>query len=187
MQTIPQILKSTEDKMKASIVHFQEELTKVRTGKANASLLDHIYVEYYGQPTPLQQVGSVSVPEPRMILIQAWDKTLLAAIEKAILASDLGITPSNDGSVIRLPFPMLTEERRKDIVKSIKKMAEDFKVSVRNHRRETNELLKKMQKSSEITEDDEKRTEEKVQELTDKYVKKVDEVAGKKEKEVLEV
>jgi len=187
MQSIPQVLKSTEDKMKESIGHLEEEMTRVRTGKANASLLDHIFVDYYGQSTPLTQVAGISAPEPRMILIQPWDKSLLGDIEKAILASDLGITPSNDGSVIRLPFPMLTEERRKEIVKAMKKDAEGFKVSIRNHRREANDLLKKMQKNSEITEDEEKRTVEKVQELTDKYVKKVDEIAAKKEKEVLEV
>lgn len=179
--------KSLEEKMKKSFESMLHSFTKIRTGRASASILDDIRINYYGQPTPVKQLCNVSIPEPRLIIVQPWDKTTLADIEKAILAANLGITPENDGSVIRMPFQALTEDKRKDIVKQIKKLAEDARVAVRNIRRDGNEQAKTMKKNSEISEDDEKKLTQEIQDLTDIWVKKVDESAKIKEKEIMEV
>ncbi|MBR6764012.1 MAG: ribosome recycling factor [Clostridia bacterium] len=175
-----------EDKMQKTIDSLISEFGTIRAGRASASVLDKVTVDYYGTQTPLNQVGSISVPEPRMLVVQPWDPSLLKAIEKAILASDVGITPTNDGKSIRLAFPPLTEERRKELTKLVRKYAEEGKVAVRNVRREAVDAFKAMKKKSEITEDDLKICEKDMQDLTDKYVKKVDEVSAKKEKELME-
>ena len=176
-----------EDKMKSSVEHLGRELGAVRAGRANAQVLDRITVEYYGQPSPINQVGTVSSPDPRTLVIQPWDGSLLKAIEKAIQTSDLGINPQNDGRVIRLVFPQLTEERRKDLTKQVRKYAEDSKVAVRNIRRDAVDYVKKAQKKGELTEDDQKKAEKDIQDLTDKHVKKIDEMCAKKEKELMEI
>ena len=163
------------------------EFAAVRAGRANAQVLDRITVEYYGSESPIGQVASIASPDPRTLVIQPWDGSLLKAIEKAIQLSDLGINPQNDGKVIRLVFPQLTEERRKDLTKQVKKYAEDAKVAIRNVRRDGMDFIKKAQKKSEITEDDQKKAEKDLQELTDKYVKKVDDLCAKKEKELMEI
>ncbi|KFL44367.1 ribosome recycling factor [Lysinibacillus sp. BF-4] len=181
------ILTEAKDKMGKSISSFSRELASIRAGRANASLLDRISVEYYGAPTPLNQMAGISVPEARLLVIQPYDKTVLGEIEKAILRSDLGITPTNDGSVIRIMIPALTEERRKDLVKLVGKEAENAKIAVRNVRRDANDDLKKAEKASEITEDELHGLNEDVQKLTDTYIAKIDEVAKDKEQEILEV
>ena len=175
------------DKMRKSIDAVNADFASVRAGRANASVLDRISVDYYGSPTPIQQIASVSTPDARSLLIQPWDGSVLKGIEKAILASDLGINPQNDGRVIRLVFPQLTEERRKDLTKQVRKYAEDSKVAVRNIRRDAVDYVKKAQKKGELTEDDQKKAEKDIQDLTDKYVKKVDEMCGKKDKELMEI
>lgn len=180
-------LKMYEEKMEKSLEVLQEEYASIRAGRANPHVLDKIRVDYYGTPTPLQQVGNVSVPEARMIMIQPWEKGLLKAIEKAILTSDLGINPTNDGNTIRLVFPELTEERRKDLAKDVKKKGEACKVALRNIRRDANDVFKKMEKSNEISEDDRDLAEEKIQKLTDKMVEKVDKAIETKTKEILTV
>ena len=180
-------LKVYEEKMTKSYDSMIRDFTSIRAGRANPHVLDKIKVDYYGTPTPLQQVGNVSVPEPRMLQIQPWEKSLLKGIEKAILASDLGITPTNDGSVIRLVFPELTEERRKELVKDIKKKGEAAKVAVRNIRRDANETFKKQNKANEISEDDQKDLETKVQKMTDKYIADIDKAVEEKSKEILTV
>ncbi len=180
-------LKVYEEKMTKSYDSMIRDFTSIRAGRANPHVLDRIKVDYYGTPTPLQQVGNISVPEPRMLMIQPWEKSLLKTIEKAILASDLGITPTNDGSVIRLVFPELTEERRKELVKDIKKKGEAAKVAVRNIRRDANETFKKQNKANEISEDDQKDLETKVQKMTDKYIADIDKVVEEKSKEILTV
>ena len=182
-----EILLQLEEKMIKSFESMIQSFTKTRTGRASAIILDDIKVSYYGAPTPIKQLSNVNIPEPRMITIQPYDKTTLSDIEKAILAANLGITPENDGNIIRLPFPALTEEKRKDIVKQIKKIAEDTKVAVRNIRRDQNEIIKKMKKDSEITEDQEKKTLDDIQKSTDKWIAKIDEATKNKEKEILEV
>ena len=169
-----EVIKKCEEKMTKTCENLDGEFANIRAGRANPNLLNRIMVEYYGTPTPMQQVGNISVPEPRIIQINPWEKSLLKAIEKAILASDLGITPTNDGTSIRLVFPELTEERRKELVKDIKKKGEAAKVAVRNVRRDANDTLKKMEKSTDITEDERKEGEEKIQKMTDKYVAKID-------------
>ena len=174
-------------KMDKTINVLNQEFAAIRAGRANPAVLDKITVDYYGVPTPVQQVGTVSVPEARTIIIQPWDATVLKELEKAIAASDLGINPQNDGKVIRLTFPPLNEERRKELVKQVSKIAEESKVSIRSIRRDALEGFKKQQKASEITEDDLKSIEKDVQELTDKYTKQIDEILKKKEAEVLEV
>ena len=163
------------------------EFTAIRAGRANPHVLDKLKVDYYGTPTPIQQVGNISVPEPRMLQIQPWEKSLIKAIEKAILTSDLGITPSNDGTVIRLVFPELTEERRKDLVKDIKKKGEAAKVAIRNIRRDANEVFKKQNKANEISEDDMKDLETKTQKITDKYIADIDKAVDEKSKEIMTV
>ena len=161
-----EVIKKCEEKMTKTCENLDGEFSNIRAGRANPNLLNRIMVEYYGTPTPMQQVGNISVPEPRIIQINPWEKSLLKAIEKAILASDLGITPTNDGTSIRLVFPELTEERRKELVKDIKKKGEAAKVAVRNVRRDANDTLKKMEKSTDITEDERKEGEEKIQKMT---------------------
>ena len=178
--------KEFEVKMQKSIEAYRNELDTVRAGRANPHVLDKIRVDYYGTPTPLQQVGNITVPEARIIQIAPWEKSLLKAIEKAIMTSDLGINPTNDGSVIRLIFPELTEERRKDLVKEVKKKAEDGKVAVRNIRRDGNDAFKKLAKT-EISEDEIKQLEEQLQKITDKYIKDIDALMEVKSKEIMTV
>lgn len=178
---------NTKDKMQKSFESLLHQYSKIRTGRASAAILDDIRINYYGQPTPIKQMCNVSIPEARTIIVQPWDKTTLADIEKAILAANLGITPENDGNVIRLPFQPLTEDKRKDIVKTLKKMAEESRVAIRNIRRDANELAKKMKKDTEISEDDEKKLLKDLQDITDEWIKKIDEVEKAKEKEILEV
>ena len=175
-----------EGKMTKTITAFEGTLDTVRVGRASAAVLNKVNVDYYGVPTPVAQIGTVSTPDPKTLVIQPWDATVLKEIEKAILASDIGITPSNDGSVIRLVFPELTEERRKDIVKDVRKKGEDAKVAVRNIRRDGNDALKKLAKT-EISEDEIKSMEEELQKLTDKYVKNIADLVEEKSKEVLTV
>ena len=176
-----------EDKMKKTCDALSATLATIRAGRANAAVLDQITVEYYQTPTPIQQVASVSTPDPRSLLIQPWDGSLLKPIEKAILASDLGINPQNDGRMIRLVFPPLTEERRRDLVKQTKKYGEESKVAIRNIRRDAVEKFKKQQKASEITEDDYEIAEKDIQKLTDDYIKEIDKITDKKEKELTEI
>ncbi len=176
-----------ESKMKKTAEVLKTQLASVRAGRANAAVLDQITVDYYGVPTPIQQVASVSVPDPRSLMIQPWDASVLKGIEKAILASELGINPQNDGRAIRLVFPQLTEERRKELAKQVKKYGEEAKVAVRNIRRDAIDKFKKQQKASEITEDDYKTIEKDIQKLTDDYIKEVDNITDKKEKELFEI
>lgn len=179
--------KETEHKMRKRIDALEQEFTTLRAGRANPKILDKLFVDYYGAPTAVTQMAAVSVVEARNLVIQPWDVSTLKAIEKAILTSDLGINPQNDGKVIRLNFPPLTEERRKDLVKQVHQYSENCKVTVRNIRRESNEGLKKKEKSKEITEDELKVAEKKIQDLTDKYIKEIDELESAKTKEVLSV
>lgn len=182
-----ELLKHTEEKMQKTLAVSDRDYKSIRAGRANVSVLDRITVDYYGSPTPIQQMAAVSVPEPRILMIQPWDASTLRDIEKAILVSDIGINPQNDGRVIRLAFPPLTEERRKEIVKEVKKVAEENKVAIRNTRRDALEKLKQLKKSNVITEDDEQGGEKKIQNLTDKYCKEIDNLAALKEKEILEI
>jgi len=177
----------TKDKMFKSFEALLHQYSKIRTGRASASVLDDVRINYYGQPTPVKQLCNISIPEPRTIVVQPWDKTTLGEIEKAILAANLGITPENDGNVIRLPFQPLTEEKRREIVKSLKKLAEETRVAIRNIRRDANEHAKKMEKDSQISEDEQKKLLKEIQDLTDEWIKKTDEVEKSKEKEILEV
>ena len=176
-----------EERMKKSISVYEENLSEVRAGRANPAILNKITVNYYGVATPISQVAGISVPEARMIVIQPWDASILKEIEKAILASDIGLNPNNDGKVIRLNFPELTEERRKELVKDIRKMAEEAKVSIRSIRRDGMEDLKTKQKNSEITEDEKSRGEDDIQKLTDKYVGEIDKILENKEKEIMSI
>ncbi len=176
-----------EEKMEKSLAALQDDFNTIRTGRASASLFDKIRVEYYGQKTPLNQVATISIPEARLVVIQPWDKSLLGEIEKAIQMSELSVNPNNDGKVIRINIPPLTEERRKEYVKVAKNMAEQSRVAIRNIRREANEDLKKQQKAGDISEDDEKRLADEVQKLTDTYVDKINVLLDTKEKEILEV
>ena len=180
-------LNKFEEKMTKTISVFEENLAEIRAGRANPAILNKIMIDYYGTPTPINQVAGISVPEARLIVIQPWDGSILKEIEKEILKSDIGINPNNDGKVIRLSFPELTEERRKEIVKDIRKMAEEAKVAVRSIRRDAIDEAKKAQKDSEISEDELKSAEDNIQQLTDRYVAKVDEILGAKEKEVMSI
>ncbi|MDI7741693.1 ribosome recycling factor [Lysinibacillus fusiformis] len=182
-----QVLAQTKERMDKSISAFSRELASIRAGRANASLLDRISVDYYGAPTPVNQLAGISVPEARLLVIQPYDKSILGEIEKAIMKSDIGITPTNDGNVIRLTIPALTEERRKELVKVVNKEAESAKVAIRNVRRDANDDLKKLEKNGEITEDDLRGFTDDIQKLTDDYIVKVDQVAKDKEKEILSV
>ncbi len=176
-----------EEKMNKRVEGFAGELKTIRAGRANATVLDKVAIDYYGTMTPVAQVGSISSPEPRMLVIQPWDASILKEIEKAILKSDIGIAPQNDGKVIRLNFPPLTEERRKELVKLVKKYSEEAKVQVRNVRRDAMDEYKDKKKKSEITEDDLKNIEKDIQNLTDKFVKEIEDITSAKEKEILEV
>ncbi len=182
-----EIFKIAEEKMNKSVNSLLNEYAAIRAGRANPAILDKVNVEYYGTPTPVNQMAAVSVPDARTLMIQPWDKSTLKDIERAILMSDIGINPQNDGSVIRLQFPPLTEERRKEIGKNIYKLAEDCKVAIRSIRRDAMDKLKDMKKKSEITEDDLKNAEKKMQDLTDKFCKEIDGIAAKKEKEIMEL
>ncbi len=180
-------IKEYESKMTKTIDHLTSDLNTIRAGRANPHVLDKIKVDYYGTPTPIQQVGNVAIPEARIIQIQPWDKSMLKEIEKAIQTSDLGINPTNDGSVIRLVFPELTEERRKELVKEVKKKGEADKVAIRNIRRDGNDAFKKLSKAEDISEDEIKQLEEELQKLTDKYIKQVDQMVDEKSKDILTV
>ena len=176
-----------QDKMEKSLANLNEEFAGIRAGRANPHVLDKLRVDYYGTPSPIQSVANVSVPEPRMIQIQPWEASMVKEIEKAILTSDLGINPTNDGKTVRLLFPELTEERRKELAKDVKKKGDNAKVALRNIRRDANELIKKMEKKKEISEDDSKEGQDNIQKLTDKKIKAIDEIKAKKEKEVMAV
>lgn len=181
------ILDAQEERMKKSLEGLKKEYGTLRAGRAAPSLLDKVMVDYYGTPTPVNQLANVTVPEPRMIMIKPWDKKSLKDIEKAIMKSDLGLMPNSDGSIIRLAIPQLTQERRKELVKVVSKKAEEVKVAMRNIRRDGNEAIKKLEKNKEITEDDRKEGQEDMQKLLDKYIKLVDATKATKEKEVMEV
>ena len=181
------VLTDYEDKMKKSISAFEEDLDGIRAGKANPSVLNKVNVEYYGTPTPISQVADVKASDARTLVITPWDMTIIKAIEKAILVSDIGITPANDGKVIRLAFPQLTEERRRELTKQVAKISEDAKVALRNIRRDANDKIKAMKKNNEMTEDEVKDSEKSVQDLTDKYVKVVDDITAKKNNELLSI
>ncbi|MBQ1935344.1 MAG: ribosome recycling factor [Clostridia bacterium] len=176
-----------EEKMQKTITAFQNEMNSIRAGRANPAVLDRVTVDYYGTPTPVAQVGSISVPEPHMIMIQPWDASIVKEVEKAIIKSEIGITPNSDGKVIRLAFPPLTEERRRELVKSVSKKAEDSKVAVRNVRRDALDDFKNKKKNAEITEDDLKGAEKDIQDLTDRYCKELDRLSAAKEKEIMEI
>lgn len=180
-------LQQFETKMNKTFANLESEFQSIRAGRANPHVLDKIKVDYYGTPTPIQQVGNVSVPEPRMLQIAPWDKSLIKPIEKAILTSDIGINPSNDGTVIRLIFPELTEERRKDLAKDVKKKGEAAKVAIRNIRRDANDTFKKMNKANELTEDDQKDLENKLQKMTDKFIADIDKAVDAKTKDIMKV
>ncbi len=180
-------IKEFERKMERTLEVLAADFAAVRAGRANAQVLDRISVEYYGTETPINQVGTISSPDARTLVIQPWDGSLLRAIEKAIQTSELGINPQNDGRVIRLVFPQLTEERRKELTKQVKKYGEDAKVAVRNVRRDAVDFVKKAQKKGELTEDDEKKAEKDIQDLTDRFTKRIDEMCAKKEKELMEI
>jgi ribosome recycling factor len=184
---VDEIFEDLKDRMGKSIESLKREYSRLRTGRASISLLDGIRVSYYDTPTPLNQMASLAVPEPRLIVIQPWDKTAIEDIEKAILKSELGLTPMNDGKVIRLSIPPLTEERRKELVKVARKMSEENKVAIRNIRRDANEMLKDLKKEKEISEDDLFRSQEEVQKATDQFISQVDELCAVKEKEILEI
>lgn len=183
---IEDIYEETRERMEKSITAMKNEMKRIRTGRASASLLDGIRVDYYGVNTPLNQMSSVSVPESRLITIQPWDVSVIQDIEKAILKSDLGLTPSNDGKIIRITIPALTEERRKELVKMVANMCEEFKIGVRKIRRDSNEMLKSFKKDGDISEDDAFKAQDKVQEITNEFVEKIDQVYKEKEKEILE-
>ncbi len=182
-----QVIASVEQRMRKAVERLRQELASVRTGKATTALLDPIRVEYYGSQVPLSQVGGLSAPEPRLLIVQPWDKALVGEIAKAIQKSDLGLNPISDGNVLRIPIPPLNEERRRDLVKVVKKMVEEGRVAVRNVRRDGNEELKKLQKDKKISEDAEKKSQAEVQKLTDKHIAQMDELLSKKEAEIMEV
>ncbi|WP_321495931.1 ribosome recycling factor [uncultured Desulfobacter sp.] len=184
---INEVLEETKDRMVKSEKAFETELGKVRTGRASQSMLDNVRVDYYGTQTPLPQMATVSVPESRLLTVKPWDASVINEVEKAILKANLGLTPSNDGKMIRISIPPLTEERRKDIVKNVAKTCEEFKVAVRNIRRDSNDMLKELQKEGDISEDENFKAQKQVQDLTDASIKKLDNIFAAKEKEILEV
>lgn len=184
---IDEIYLQTEEKMTKTVENLRHELNRFRTGKASAAILDGVKVNYYGSIVPLKQAANIGVPEARLITVQPWDKSMIGEIEKAILKSDLGLTPMNDGHIIRLPIPQLTEERRQNLVKQAKRLGEEAKVSVRNSRRDANESIKKLEKDHEISEDDSHRIQDDIQELTKEYSDKVDEILTKKEIDIMEI
>lgn len=184
---VKDIIDNTQERLDKSIAALKREFGSLRAGRATPSLLDKVMVDYYGTPTPVNQVAKVSVPEPRMIMIQPWEKSLMHDIEKAIMKSDLGLSPNSDGTAIRLSIPQLTQERRQELVKTVGKKAEDAKVAIRNVRRDGNEAIKKLEKAKEITEDESKKGQDDVQKLVDKYIKMVDTLKDAKDKEIMEV
>jgi ribosome recycling factor len=181
------VLNELKDRMDKTVNHYKEELKSVRTGRASISMFDNVKVDYYGAPTPLAGVATLSAPEPRLITIQPWDATIIPEIEKAIQNSNMGFNPGNDGKIIRIPIPQLTEERRKEIAKLVKKMAEENKVAIRNLRRDGNDKIKKLEKDKEISEDDSKKYVDQIQDITNDFIKVIDEVTAAKEKEVMEI
>jgi len=183
---LDEVYEDLKDRMEKTLIALDREFKKVRTGRASAALLDGIRLDYYGEPTPINQVASVSVPEARLILIQPWDTKVLGDVEKAILKSELGLNPMNDGKILRIAIPPLTQERRKELVKVVGKMAEESKVALRSIRRDANDMIKDLKKEKEISEDQSFKGLEEVQQITDNYIKKVDEMAAAKEKEILE-
>ncbi len=185
--SVTEVLSTANKKMDKAIEAFKGALVKLRTGRASVSMLDHITIDYYGHPAPLSQVANLSVPEPRSITVQPWDVSQIGDIERAIISSDLGLTPGNDGKLIRINIPQLTEERRKELVKLSRKYGEDCKVAIRNCRRDANDGLKKLEKDKEISQDDQKKAEKQVQEITDKETLSVDAILAQKEKEIMEV
>ncbi len=184
---LDKIIHETEDKMKKAVEFTRQELTKLRSGKATVAILDDIKIDYYGKKMPIAQTASISTPDAHLITVQPWDKTIIHEVEKAILAANIGLTPASDGTVIRLPVPPLTEERRKELVKVAKKFAEDGRITVRNIRRDSNEHLKKAEKDEHVAEDERKHGEAEVQKLTDRYIKQLDDLLAVKEKEIMEV
>lgn len=187
MATIKEILHQTEEKMKKTVEVTQREFATVRTSRASPTLLDHIKINYYGTLTPLRQLATISVPEPKLLIVQTWDPSLLPEVEKEILKANLGLNPVNDGKVLKLPIPPLSKERREELLKVVKKMAEGGKIAVRSIRHDANEQIKKMEKDKLISEDDSFRNQEEVQKLTEKYIKQIDEIVKAKEKEILEI
>src|SRR5579884_949880 len=185
--SLKEVESAARARMEKALAGLQHDMAHIRTGRASVGLLDNIRVDYYGTPTPLNQVGTLHVPEPAMITVQPWDVSQIGAIEKAIRAADLGLNPSNDGKVIRVPIPPLTEERRRDLVKKLHGVAEDHRVALRNVRRDANEHVKKLLKDKTISEDDERRAHDEIQKLTDVYIQKLDQAAKAKEKEILEI
>jgi ribosome recycling factor len=185
--SVKEVEANQKARMDKALSDLQHEMASIRTGRANLGVLDHIRVDYYGSPTPLNQVANLHVPEPSLITIQPWDVSQIGSIERAIRVSDLGLNPSNDGKIIRLPIPPLTEERRKELVKRLHGVAEHHRVAVRNIRRDGNEAVKKLLKDKKVTEDEEKRAHEEIQKLTDAYMLKIDQAAGAKEKDILEI
>ena len=181
------VKEKAEDKMKKSLTALVEELSGIRTGRASASLFDRINVDYFGQSTPLNQVATISVPEARLVVIQPWDRSIIGEIEKAIQKSELSLNPNNDGKVIRINIPPLTEERRKELVKTAKNYAENYRIAIRNIRRDANDEFKKKQKNSEITEDQEKQASDDIQKMTDKYIAEINSILDSKEKEIMEI
>ncbi|MEA4901487.1 ribosome recycling factor [Desulfitobacterium sp.] len=184
---INEVLKDAEERMHKGVESLRREYTVIRAGRATPSLLDRVMVEYYGTPTPINQLANISVPEPRMLVLQPWDRSVLPAVEKAIMKSDLGLNPSSDGNVIRLIIPQLTAERRNELVKTVKKKAEDARVVIRNIRRDVNDQIKKLEKDHTASEDDAKRAQEDVQKMTDKFIKEIDRIMDTKEQEIMEV
>ena len=182
-----EVLSDLKQEMEKTVKGFTNELKRVRTGRASTAILDGIKVDYYGNPTPLNQLATVSAPEPRLIIIQPWDAGSIGEVEKAILKSDLGLTPANDGKVIRITIPALTEQRRKELVKMVRKMSEEYKVAMRNHRRDSIEFLKELKKEKEISEDDYFRLHDKIQVITDDCIKDTDSILEEKEKEIMEI
>lgn len=184
---IEEILKDMQENMEKSLEAMRKEMSSIRTGRASIAVLDGIKVDYFGSKLPLNQVATLSIPESRLIIINPWDKNVLLEIEKSIRKSDLGLNPTNDGQIIRLPIPPLTEERRRELIKMIKRKAEEYRVSIRNHRREAKELHEAMEEGGEITEDDLYKGQERIQKITDEYIKKVEGILEQKEKEILEI
>lgn len=187
MSTVKDIFSAHEERMKKSVESLKHEYASLRAGRATPALLDKVMVEYYGTPTPVNQLANISVPEPRMIMIQPWEKTILHDIEKAIMKSEIGLSPNSDGSAIRLNIPQLTQERRADLVKTVNKKAEEAKVAIRNIRRDANDAIKTIEKAKEITEDESKKAQGDIQKVVDKYIKSVDTAKESKEKEIMEV
>ena len=187
METVDSVLNEFKGKVIRAIDVYAKNIARLRTGRANIQILDGVKVDYYGNQVPINQVATVSIPEPHLIMLKVWDRNAVTAVEKAILASDIGVTPSTQGDVIRVPFPPLTEEKRKDLIKQVKKMAEECKVEIRNFRRESNDKIKNLEKNSKITEDDSKKATEKIQKETDAAISRIDEIVTAKEKELLEI